>query len=138
MSMKHFEKQLRYELWHQRYGHSTFQNILGTIMCVNGLESLKDLNCETHVKCPSCTSMIGKATLEDLPKANKVITKPLYQIHLDSFSFSVKSIEGYFHALLLDHVETGYRWIYGMKTKDDELNLVKRWYSKKSRLTGQT
>ena len=45
--------------------------------------------------------MIGKATLEDLPKAKKVITKPLYQIHMDSFSSSVRSIEGYFYALAL-------------------------------------
>ena len=24
---------------------------------------------------------------------------------------------------------TGYRWIYGLKTKDDALKVVKRWYS---------
>ena len=74
--------------------------------------------------------MIGKATLKDLPKAKKVITKPLYQIHMDSFSSSVKSIEGYFYALILVDAATGYRWIYGMKTnlEDDALKVVKRWY----------
>ena len=66
---------------------------------MNGLESLTRMTCETHVKCPLC--MIGKATLEDLPKAKEVITKPLYQIHMDSFSSSVRSIEGYLHALVL-------------------------------------
>ena len=57
--------------------------------------------------------MIGKVKLEDLPKAKKVITKPLYQIHMDSFSSSVRSIEGYFqvHALVLVDAATGYRWI---------------------------
>ena len=65
--------------------------------------------------------MIGKATLEDLPKAKKVITNPLYQIHMDSFSSSVRSIEGYFHALVIVDTATGYRWIYVMKTKDDAL-----------------
>ena len=79
-------------------GDASFQNIRDTIKCVNGVESLKHMTCYTHVKCPSC--MIGKATLEDLPKAKKVITKPLYQIHMDSFSSSVRSIEGYFHALV--------------------------------------
>ena len=86
---------------------------------MNGLESLKYMTCETHVKCPSC--MIGKATLEDLPKAKKVITKPCYQIHMDSFSSSVKSI------VLVD-AASGYRWIYSMKTKDDALHVVKRWF----------
>ena len=36
VSAKHFEKQLGYELWHQRLGHASFQNIRGTIKCVNG------------------------------------------------------------------------------------------------------
>ena len=62
------------------------------------IQTLKHVTCDTHVKCLSC--MIGKAILEDLPKAKKVITKPLYQIHMDSFSSSVRSIEGYFHAHL--------------------------------------
>ncbi len=44
--------------------------------------------------------MIGKATLEDLPKTKKVISKPLDQINMDSFSSSVNSIEGYFHSLV--------------------------------------
>ena len=48
---------------------------------------------------------------------------------MDSFSSSVRSIEGYFHALVLVDAATGYRWIYGMKTKDDALKVVKRWSS---------
>ncbi len=83
--------------------------------------------CDTHVKYPSCT--IRKATLEDLPKTKEVITKPLYQINLDSFSSSVKSIEGYFHSLVFVYAATGYRWIYGPKTKDEPLNVVTRWYA---------
>jgi hypothetical protein len=73
--------------------------------------------------------MIGKATLEDLPKTKKVITKPLYQINMDSFSSSVKSIEGYFYSLVFVDAATGYRWIYGLKTKGEALNVVKRWYA---------
>ena len=36
---------------------------------------------------------------------------------------------GYFHALVLVDTATGYRWIYGMKTKDDTLKVVRRWYN---------
>ncbi len=69
------------------------------------MESLKTMTFETHAKCPSC--MIGKATLED------------------TFSSSVKSIEGYIHVIVFVDVATGYRWIYGMKTKDDGLVVIK-------------
>ena len=41
----------------------------------------------------------------------------------------VESIKGYFHALVFVDVATGYRWIQGMKTKDQVLNVAKRWYS---------
>ena len=70
-----------------------------------------------------------KGDVGRLAKGEKVITKPLYQIHMDSFSSSVRSIEGYFYALILVDAATGYRWIYGMKTKDDALHVVKRWFS---------
>ena len=47
---------------------------------------------------------------------------------MDSFSSSVRSIEGYFHALVLVDAATGYRRIYGMTMKDDALHVVKRWF----------
>jgi hypothetical protein len=61
------------------------------------------MTCDTHVKCP------------------------LKQINMDSFSSSVKSIEVYFHSLVFVDAATGYIWIYGLKTKDEALNVVKRW-----------
>ena len=73
--------------------------------------------------------MIGKATLEDFPKAKRPINKPLYQIHMDSFSSSVKSIEGYIHAIVFVDAATGYRWLYGMKTKDDAIKALRTWYA---------
>ncbi len=91
MSAGQFEKQSGYELWHRRLAHPSNKTILDTIKCATGLESLKKMTFETHTKCSSC--MIGKATLEDFPKAKRPINKPLYQVHMDSFSSSVKSIE---------------------------------------------
>ncbi len=82
------------------------------------------MTCDIHVEFPSC--MFGKATLEDLQKSKKVIMKPLYQINMDSFSSSVKSIEGYFHSLVFVDAATGCRWIYGLKTEDEALNILKR------------
>ena len=73
--------------------------------------------------------MIGKATLEDFPKAKCQIFKPLYQVHTDSFSSSVKSIEGYNHAIVFVDSATGYRWLYGLRTKDDAIKALRKWYS---------
>ena len=69
MCAKQFEKQSGYELWHRRLGHVSNLTIQETIKCAIGLESLKKMTFETHVKCPSC--MIGKATLEDFLKAKR-------------------------------------------------------------------
>ena len=73
--------------------------------------------------------MLGKAHLEDFPQRRKKVVPPLYQINMDSFSSSVKSIEGYFHAVVIVDNHSGYRWIYGMKTKDEVIKVVKQWYS---------
>ena len=41
----------------------------------------------------------------------------------------VKSIEGYNHAIIFVDAATGYRWLYGMKTKDDAINALRTWYA---------
>ena len=109
MSSKHFEKQSGYELWHRRLGHASFQNIQDTIQCVNGLESLKHMTCDTHVKCPSC--MIGKATLEDLQKTKRVIQNPfikLIWIHFHHQSNQLKDIFIVLYSLTLQLDTDGY------------------------------
>ena len=56
--------------------------------------------------------MIGKATKEDFPKAKRPITKALYQLLqsiYEFFSSSVKSNEGYNHAIVFVDAATGYR-----------------------------
>ncbi len=72
--------------------------------------------------------MLGKATLEDYPGARVRKVPPLYQINMNSFSSSIKSIEGYNHAVVLVDNQTGYQWVYGMKTKDEMIKVVKQWY----------
>ena len=72
--------------------------------------------------------MIGKATLEDFPKAKRPIDKPLYQVHMDSFSSSVNSIEGYNHAIVFVDAATGYSRLYVMRTKDDAIKAYRTWY----------
>ncbi len=73
--------------------------------------------------------MTGKATLEDFQKAKHPINKPLYQVHMVSFSSSVRSIEGYNHVIVFVDAATGYRWIYGLKYKDDAIKALRKLYS---------
>ncbi len=81
MSTRQFETQSGYKLWHRRQAHASNRTIRNTIRCTIGLESLKKMTFETHIKCPSC--MTGKATPEDFPKATRPINKSLYQVHMD-------------------------------------------------------
>ena len=48
---------------------------------------------------------------------------------MDSFSSSVTSIERYNHAIVFVDAATGYRRLYGMKTKDDAIKALRTWYS---------
>ena len=116
-----------YDLWHRRLGHYTNRNIRETITHSTGLEDLQSRTFEEHTICPSC--MIGKSTLEDLPKLKDRATEPLHQVNMDIFSSSVQSIKGYNYAVVLVDCNSGYRWIYGMKLKSDMLKIVKKWYS---------
>ncbi len=56
------------------------------------------------------------------------------RIYMDIVSSSVVSMEGYKiyyykYALVIADCCTGYRWLYGLKTKDELLMAVKKWYS---------
>ncbi len=86
---------------------STNQNIRESISCAIGMESLIGQKYELHVRCPSC--MIGIATLDDSPSLKSKVVPPFYQLNMDSFSSSVKSVEGYLHAVVLIDNQTASR-----------------------------
>ena len=119
MSAQQFGKSSGYEKWHRRLGHTSNREIQETIKHVIGLEELSQITYEKHTNCASC--MIGKSTLEDLPKLKDRAKEPLRQVNMDLFSSSVQSIEGYFYAVILVDCNSRYRWIYGMKLKSDML-----------------
>ncbi len=73
--------------------------------------------------------MIGKSTLEDLPKLKDRAKEPLHQVNMDIFSSSVQSIEGHNYAVVLVDCNTRYGCLSGMKLKSDMLKVVKKWYS---------
>ena len=127
LTTQQFGKMSGYELWHRRLGHCSNRNIRDTIHHSEGLDELVSKKFETHMKCSSC--MIGKSTLEDLPKLKDRAEEPLHQVNMDSFSSSVTSIEGYNHAVVFVDCNSGYRWLYGMKLKSNMSRIVKKWYS---------
>jgi hypothetical protein len=127
LTSSQFGKMSGYELWHRRLGHCSNRNIRDTIHHSSGLECLMHKKFEPHMKCSSC--MIGKRTLEDLPKLKDRAPEPLYQVNMDSFSSSVTSMEGYNYAVVFVDCNSGYIWVYGMKLKSDMLKVVKKWFS---------
>ena len=114
-----------YEVWHQRLGHVPFRNIEQTIQHSIGLEGLIGKRYPKDHKCLSC--MIGKSTLENYPGSKEPDPRPMALVHMDVYSSSVTSIEGYNHALIITDSCSEHRWQYGMKTKDEVLAMSKRW-----------
>ena len=114
-----FGKYSGYEKWHRRLGHTSNKDIQDTIKHVIGLEELLQTRYEKHTKCASC--MIGKSNLKYFPGEKIRADRPLKHVNINSFSSSVVSIEGYFHAVVIADCHTGYRWLYGMKTRDEML-----------------
>jgi hypothetical protein len=73
--------------------------------------------------------MMGKSHMNNTQGRKERSDKPLAKIYLDIFSTSVTSIAGHNYALIITYDCTGYIWLYGLKTKDDILKAVKKWYS---------
>ncbi len=75
-----------------------------------------------------CVLHDGKSTLEDFHREKIRADCTLKKVNIYSFSSSVLSIEGHFHAVVIVNCHTGYRWLYCMKTRDEMLQVVKLWY----------
>ena len=116
-----------YPLWHRRLGHVPNRTIQLTIQHSKGLQDLESVRIDQDDKCPAC--MVGRAHLVPYPGRKERCTKPLERVHMDLFSSSVKSVEGHLHALIIVDDATDLQWIYGMKTKDEVLPSIKKWYS---------
>jgi hypothetical protein len=48
---------------------------------------------------------------------------------MDLFSSLVTLLEGYIYALEITYDGSGFRWLYGLNTKDDLLKAIQKWYS---------
>ena len=48
-------------------------------------------------------------------------------VHMDVYSSSATSIEGSNHALFITDSCSKHRWQYGMKTRDEVMEMSKRW-----------
>jgi hypothetical protein len=63
-------------------------------------------------------------------------TRPLQRVKFDLVVSSIKSLEGYDYAALCVDDFTGFKWLYGLKTKDDALDAVKKWMAHHGRDLG--
>jgi hypothetical protein len=122
-----YAKMSGYEPWHRRLGHCPNECIRKSIPHSIGMDDLKSARFNNHEKCPAC--MMGKSRLNNLPKEKVRAKKPLNRVNMDLVSSSVFSLEGHKYALVITDYCTGYRWLYGLKTKYEMLKVVQKWYS---------
>jgi hypothetical protein len=71
--------------------------------------------------------MIGKSTRQDTPGEIQRATRPLQRVKFDLVVSSIKSLEGHDYAALFVDDCTGFKWLYGLKTKDEAFDAAKRW-----------
>ena len=115
-----------YNMWHHRLSHTEMEAIKKSIPFTTGLEHLK--KCEIDSRpCPDC--MIGKAQRNNRPGPIMKHFKPMAQVHWDVLTASFTSIEGYKYALLLVDKSTRFMWLHGLKTKDELLKEVRKWWA---------
>ncbi len=108
------------------------RSIKDSIPFTKGMEKLLNYQYSNHDKCPSC--MIGKSTCQDIPGGIKRAKRPLERVNFDLILSSIKSLEGYDYAALFVDCCTGFKWLYGHKTKDEALEVAKRWMAEISDL----
>jgi hypothetical protein len=91
---------------------------------LEGLTRMGKLYPEDH-ECPSC--MIGKSTFKNYPGSKEPDHRPMTLVHIDVYSSSVTSIEGYHHALIITDSCSEHCWQFGMKSKNEVLAMSKKW-----------
>ena len=125
MDWRRFHHSNGYALWHRRLMHCPNRCIKATIPYTKGMEKLLEYQYTDHEKCPGC--MIGKSTRQDIPGEIQRATKPLQRVNFDLIVSSIMSLEGYYYAALFVDDCTGFKWLYGLKTKDEAVDAAKRW-----------
>lgn len=125
LSQTKYKTMSGYELWHKRMSHAPIQAIKATIPHSKGLHELEGVRMEHDTNCPAC--MIGKAQLQPYPKSKEHAKRPLERVYMDIMTSSVTSLEGYDYALVITDDASMYRWVYGLKTKDEANAMVRRW-----------
>ena len=71
--------------------------------------------------------MVGKAKLQPYPKTKDHAIRPLERVYIDTMSSLVISIEGHDYALIITDDASMFRWVYGLKTKDEANAAVRKW-----------
>ena len=88
-------------------------------------DKLADYKFDEHEMCPAC--MIGKSKMQNVPEPAKGATRLLGNVNFDLIVSTIPSIEGHYYGAFFVDDYTGYKWLYGVKMKDEALNAAKKW-----------
>jgi hypothetical protein len=120
--MSGFEEQQRL------LGHVSNQDIQQYIPHTKGMKELINKLFKQHTKRAACM----KSILENYPPLKDGADHPFKQVNIDSFSSSIQSIIGRHRIQPHSSIcgcNSGFRLLYGIKTKDDMLKAMKKLYS---------
>ena len=100
-------------------------SIILAIPYSKGLKKLAGYKFDEHEMCLAC--MIGESKMQNVLRPGKRATRPLGKVNFNLIVSSIPSIEEYYYGALFVDDHTGYKWLYGFKTKDEALNAATRW-----------
>ncbi len=113
-------------MWHMHLMHCPLQNIHDTIP-FRGMEKLKKCRIDPQENHPACA--IGKSTYQNSPVPPGPISRATWSLakfNFDGFISSITSIEGYNYFTLFVVNCIGFQWFYGMKTRDQVVDVAKK------------
>ena len=125
------------ELWHQRMGHINWEALRRTRLDSSPLSGIKlDSSNPPNHMCEGCVA--GKAKRKAFKSSNSTrVYEPLEIIHSDlQGPMSTTSIAGYRYSCVFTCGGTRYVWVYYLKSKDQTLDIFKKFVPWVERLTG--
>ncbi len=125
MDWRKIHKQNVYGLWHRQLMHCTNQIIMQTIPYFKEVDKLADYRFDEYEMCRAC--MMGKSKMQNVQGLAKRAARPLAKVDFDLIVFTIPLIEGYFYGSLFVDYHTGYKWLYGLKMKDEALVAAQIW-----------
>ncbi len=126
MDWTRFERMTGYDLWYRRLGHTP--NKLNCRLNIQlDLRRLMERN-SASIRNVHHAWLVNHGLMTNQNQSSGQRSH-LQRWTFDLIASSVTSIEGYNYCAVFTDDCSDYRWAYGLKTKDELIDVVKQWYA---------